>query len=282
MVHDEQETRISAGAVFLPAPTAWPLILALGFALVFAGLVTSYSISVLGAGLAIAGIVGWARQVLPVEQHEQVIVVPHKLDLEIEHRRVARIQVDESHRALLPLQTYTVSSGILGGFAGGTAMILLAEIYGVVAHHSMWYAVNLLGGAGVANWPNPTDAELDSFRFSALVIAIIIHTCTSFLVGLLYGALLPILPRHPVILGGLIGPALWTGLLHSTLGLINPFFDSHVNWWWFAVSQIGFGVVAGITVVKFGHVKRMRGAPLPVRLGLEMSEHHPQKGSEGE
>jgi hypothetical protein len=237
---------------------------------------------VLGAGLAIAGIVGWARQVLPVEQHEQVIVVPHKLDLEIEHRRVARIQVDESHRALLPLQTYTVSSGILGGFAGGTAMILLAELYGVVAYHSLWYTVNLLGGAGVANWPNPTDAELNSFRFSALVIAIIIHTCTSFLVGLLYGALLPILPRHPVILGGLIGPALWTGLLHSTLGLINPFFDSHVNWWWFAVSQIGFGVVAGVTVVKFGHVKRMRGAPLPVRLGLEMSEHHPQKGSEGE
>jgi len=282
MVHDEQEAHISTGSVFLPAPTAWPLVLALGIALVFAGLVTSYNISVLGAGLAIAGIVGWARQVFPVEQHEEVVIVPRKLDLEIERRRVARIHVDESHRALLPLQTYTVSSGILGGFAGGTAMILLAELYGIVAHHSLWYAVNLLGGAGVANWPNPTDAELNSFRFSALVIAIIIHTCTSFLVGLLYGALLPILPRHPVILGGLIGPALWTGLLHSTLGLINPFFDSHVNWWWFAVSQIGFGVVAGVTVVKFGHVKRMRGAPLPVRLGLEMSERPPQKGGEGE
>ena len=155
----------------------------------------------------------------------------------------------------------------------------LAELYGIAIHHSLWYPINLLGGAGVAGWVNPTDAELNSFRLSALVIAILIHTCTSFLVGLLYGALLPILPKHPIVLGGLIAPALWTGLLHSTLALINPFFDSHVNWWWFAVSQVGFGLVAGIVVVKYGHVKRMRGAPLPVRLGLELSEH-PDKGQE--
>jgi hypothetical protein len=35
-------------------------------------------------------------------------------------------------------------------------------------------------------------------------------------------------------------------------------------------------------VVKYGRVKRMRGAPLPVRLGLEMGEQRPQKGSEDE
>jgi hypothetical protein len=271
-----QHHQVPAGIVMLPAPTAWPLVLALGLALGFAGLVTSYNITVLGAVFAVVGIVGWARQVFPIEQHEEVIVVPHKMDLEIDRRRVARIRIDASHRSLFPQQTYTVRSGILGGFAGGTAMIVLAELYGIVVHHSLWYPINLLGGAGVAGWINPSDAELNSFRLSAVIIAIVIHTCTSFLVGLLYGALLPILPRHPVILGGLIGPALWTGLLHSTLGLINPFFDSHVNWWWFAVSQVGFGLVAGLVVVKYGHVKRMRGAPLPVRLGLELSER-PEK-----
>jgi hypothetical protein len=260
----------------LPAPTAWPLVLALGVALGFAGLVTSYNITALGAIFAVVGIFGWARQVFPIERHEEVVVVPHAMDLEIDRRRVARIRIDASHRSLFPQQTYTVWSGILGGLAGGTAMIVLAELYGIVMHHSLWYPINLLGGAGVAGWINPTDAELNSFRLSAVIIAIIIHTCTSFLVGLLYGALLPILPNHPVILGGLIGPALWTGLLHSTLGLINPFFDSHVNWWWFAVSQVGFGLVAGLVVVKYGHVKRMRGAPLPVRLGLELSER-PEK-----
>ena len=277
-----QETQTAIKRVNLPAPTAWPLILAFGLSLGCAGLVTSYSITCIGVVLAVAGIVGWARQVLPDEQHEEFVVIPRKMDLETERRRVARIQVDETHRALLPLQSYTVSSGILGGFAGGTAMIVLAELYGIVAHHSVWYVVNLLGGAGVAGWTNPSAAELNSFRLSALVIAIVIHTSTAFVVGLLYGALLPILPRHPVILGGLIGPALWTGLLHSTLGLINPYFDSHVNWWWFALSQAGFGVVAGVTVVKYGHVKRMRGAPLPVRLGLELSERPPEKRSEDE
>lgn len=279
MADSQHETQVPAGTVLLPAPTAWPLVLALGIALGFAGLVTSYNITALGAVFAIVGIIGWARQVFPVEQHEGFVVVPHTMDLQIDRRRVARIHIDESHRSLFPTQTYTVSSGILGGLAGGTAMIVLAELYGIAIHHSLWYPINLLGGAGVAGWVNPTDAELNSFRLSALVIAILIHTCTSFLVGLLYGALLPILPKHPIVLGGLIAPALWTGLLHSTLALINPFFDSHVNWWWFAVSQVGFGLVAGLVVVKYGHVKRMRGAPLPVRLGLELSEH-PDKGQE--
>jgi hypothetical protein len=280
MNHAAENVEASPNRVALPAPTGWPLTLSFGVALVFAGLVTSFNITVVGIILAIAGIIGWFRQVLPEEKHEELAVVAHKLDLEVAGRRVARIQIDETHRALLPLQSYTVWSGILGGFAGGTAMIALAELYGLIGHHSLWYPINLLGGAGVANWVNATDAELTSFRLSAVAIAVVIHTSTSFLVGLLYGALLPILPRHPVILGGLIAPALWTGLLYSTLGMINPFFASHVNWWWFAASQIGFGIVAGVVVVKYGRVKRMRGAPLPVRLGLEMSEERPEKGSE--
>ena len=280
MSYSGQEASATQDKVILPAPTAWPLVLALGVALVFAGLVTSYNITFIGIALILAGIVGWARQVLPTEQHEAVSVIPHEVELGAEARRVARIHIHPTHRELYPTETYTVWSGILGGFAGGTAMILLAELYGIVAHHSIWYPINLLGGAGVAGWTNPSTAELDSFRLSAIAIAIVIHTSTSFLVGLLYGALLPIMPRHPVILGGLIGPALWTGLLYSTLGMINPFFDSHVNWWWFALSQLGFGLVAGLTVVKYGHVKRMRGAPLPIRLGLELSEVRPQKTGE--
>ena len=37
--------------VVLPAPTAWPFVLALGASLIFAGLLTNVSISVLGAML---------------------------------------------------------------------------------------------------------------------------------------------------------------------------------------------------------------------------------------
>ena len=62
--------------VVLPAPTAWPFVLALGVSLIFAGLLTNASISVLGAILYLAGAVGWFRQVLPHEHHVEVPVVP--------------------------------------------------------------------------------------------------------------------------------------------------------------------------------------------------------------
>ena len=40
----------------MPAPTAWPLALAFGMTLVFAGFVTAESVSILGAVLAVSGI----------------------------------------------------------------------------------------------------------------------------------------------------------------------------------------------------------------------------------
>jgi len=49
-------------------------VLAVGFALLFAGLLTSASVSVLGAVLTVAGCVGWFREVLPRE-HEEVVAV---------------------------------------------------------------------------------------------------------------------------------------------------------------------------------------------------------------
>src|SRR5690349_22973965 len=59
----------------LPAPTAWPIVLALGFTLIFAGLLTSVSVSVLGVVLAVAGCAGWFGEVFPHEHEETVPVV---------------------------------------------------------------------------------------------------------------------------------------------------------------------------------------------------------------
>jgi hypothetical protein len=53
-----------------PARTAWPIVLAFGVALLFAGLVTSFSVSLLGALLAGAGCVGWFREALPHGKHD--------------------------------------------------------------------------------------------------------------------------------------------------------------------------------------------------------------------
>jgi hypothetical protein len=259
-------------AIHMPAPTQWPLVMAVGLTLIFAGLVTNLIISLLGIVMAVVGAVGWFREVLPHEAHELLPVADEEIEIEREGRRVARFEHPVSGRSMTPITTYPISSGIKGGFAGGTVMIVLAEIYGVVRFHSIWYVVNLLGGAGVAGWNNPSEHDLASFHLAAFLIAIMIHTASSFLVGLLYGALLPILPRHPIVLGGLIAPALWTGLLHSILGLLNPFFDDHINWYWFALTQVGYGLVAGWVVAREGRLKALQGAPLSVRLGVERPE----------
>ena len=50
-------------AIHLPAPTAWPIVLAFGCTLAAAGLVTSAGISMLGGVLMLAGCIGWFRQV---------------------------------------------------------------------------------------------------------------------------------------------------------------------------------------------------------------------------
>ena len=57
---------------------------------------------------------------------------------------------------------------------------------------------------------------------SSFAIAVVLHGLVSTLVGLLYGAMLPMFPRRPILLGGLIAPVLWSGLLYSILGLLNP------------------------------------------------------------
>ena len=62
-------------SIEMPAPTAWPIALAFGITLLFAGLVTSEAVSVLGAIISVAGAIGWFRDVLPLEKHEPVRVL---------------------------------------------------------------------------------------------------------------------------------------------------------------------------------------------------------------
>jgi hypothetical protein len=265
----EQGGEKRAEMVHLPAPTAWPFMMALGVMLVGAALVMNPWIGALGAVLTLAGAVGWFREVLPHEAHENIPVREGVITYRPNVERVARIEMSELHRAQLPLETFPISSGIKGGIAGGIAMVIPAEIYSLARYHSIWYVVNLLGGAGVGGWQTPTIEQMTHFRLSAFVTANIIQGATTLLVGLLYGAMLPIWPKRPILLGGLIAPVLWTGLLYGTLGIVNPFLASRIDWLSFAASQVMFGLVAGFTVVKLGHIKRLAQAPLSVRLGLE-------------
>ncbi len=256
--------------VNLPAPAAWPIVLAFGITLLFAGLVTSLSLSVLGGLLTIAGCAGWFTEVLPHEQHVTVRVVEEAPAIFTSRREVARLAIaPELTRAVLPLETYPVSAGIKGGLAGSVAMAALACLYGVIKQGSIWYPINLLAATVYAPSLQLGSSSLNAFHLDTFALAAVIHLLTSTLVGLLYGAMLPMFPRRPILLGGLIAPILWTGLLHSVLGLINPLLDEHIDWRWFIASQFAFGIVAGLVVVRQSRVRTNQFLPFAVRAGVE-------------
>jgi hypothetical protein len=267
-------------SVQLPSPTLWPPLLALGLALAAAGLVTNHIVAAVGGVLALAGCIGWFVQVLPRERHETVPIDAKPVTIAISHRKVARVAAAAQarpHRARLPLEIYPVSAGIKGGLAGAVAMALLAVLYGVASHHSIWYPINLLGAVVYAQTQVST-AEMEAFHGVLLLVATALHLTTSILVGLLYGALLPMLPRRPIVLGGLFAPLVWTGLLYNILDIVDPTLNQRIDWGWFLASQIAFGIVAGLVVVRQMRVPTWQ-FPLAVRAGVETpgvmgEEHH--------
>jgi hypothetical protein len=256
--------------VTLPAPTAWPIVLAFGVTLLFAGFITSLSVLILGSILSVAGCVGWFLDVFPEEKHVQVPIEQEEISIVSSRTEVARLDIaPELHRALLPLETYPVSAGIKGGLAGSVAMALLACLYGIIKQGSIWYPINLLAATGYMQTMKLTPEALMKFHLDSFLIAVVIHLLTSMLVGLLYGAMLPMIPRHPIFLGGIVAPVLWSGLLRSMLDLINPLLSQRVDWWWFIASQFGFGIVAGIVVTRQQRVPVKQFIPFSVRAGIE-------------
>jgi hypothetical protein len=267
-------------SIEMPAPTAWPIALAFGLTLVFAGMVTSEAVSVLGAIVAIAGAVGWFRDVLPSEAHEKVPAVQEEIYVATSRREVVRMPAaPELQRAFLPLEIYPISAGVKGGLAGSVAMAIVAMIFGLLSQHSVWYPINLLAAGFLPASMTDTTAKIAAFNLSVFLIAIPIHLITSLLVGLLYGAMLPMLPRQPILLGGVIAPLLWTGLIHSILGIVNPVLNQRIDWVWFVASQVAFGIVAGIVVSYQERIRTWQRLPLAFRSGMEASGmHHEGRG----
>jgi len=101
-------------------------------------------------------------------------------------------------------------------------------------------------------------------------------------VGLLYGAMLPMFARRPILLGGLIAPVLWSGLLYTILGLLNPVLESHIDWFWFMASQVAFGVVAGLVVVRQPRKLTRENVSFPLRAGIEAPGTMPHREDDEE
>lgn len=269
---DEHGTMI--GAVQLPAPTAWPMVLALGIALMLAGMVTHWAISLLGVLLALRAIWGWFFQVLPHEHHVSVPVHDEIIAITSIRTIHERLPGDIIHRKLLPVETFSVTAGIKGGIAGGFAMLVPAALYGLIRYHSVWYAVNLLAAGGFVSWAGQSNAFLAQFHIEGLLAATAIHALASVLIGLLYGAMLPMFPWKPILTAGFIAPLLWTGILYSALGVISPILDARISWVWFIPSQIAFGLVCGFVVNLQVKVRtpQFQALPFSVRAGLHSDQ----------
>jgi hypothetical protein len=264
----------------VPASTAWPFSLAFGFTLLFAGLLTDASVSVFGAVLTLVGCGGWFREVFPQEHEETVPVVFDDFRATTERRIVERLPVaPDLVRAWLPVETFPISAGVKGGWAGGAAMAVLACAYGLLKAGSIWYPINLLAATVYAQSLKLGPEQLTSFHADSFTIALVLHGLGSALVGLLYGAMLPMFARRPIVLGGLIAPVLWSGLLYSIMELLNPLLASRINWIWFVASQVAFGVVAGIVVVRQERVSTRENLPFAVRAGIEAPGVFPREES---
>jgi len=269
----------------LPAPTSAPLYLALGLALLFAGLVTHALVSVVGAVAAVAGAVGWWREVLPQERHELVALQPEPERARPVEPRPAAVEHLVAgrgrHRVRLPVEVRPLSAGLRGGLAGAVAMAAVACSYGLVVHRSVWLPINLLAGSVLPGVEHAEFSRLLEFDGTALALAALMHLTLSPLVGLVYAALLPMLPGRPLVWGGIVAPLAWTAVAWPALGMLDPALAEHVSWPWFIASQVAFGLATGFVISRVEPIETLQMLPLVQRAGVESPGVSPGKG-EGE
>jgi hypothetical protein len=265
-----QTANPSRHTVHLPAPTAWPIVLALGTTFLFAGIVMTWAVSLLGVVLIVCAAIGWFHNVVPRERNEDVAVITEIVEIKSSRTQVERLPVADSHRKILPVERYTLGAGVRGGIAGGIAMIVPATLYGLIRYHSIWYAPNLMAAIAIPDWAEKSTAFLASFHLQGLLVATGVHALASVLVGLLYGAILPMFPRRPILTAGFLAPIFWTGLLYGTLEAVSPGMNQRIDWLWFVISQIAFGLVAGFVVNLHVRVRthQFQSLPFAMRAGI--------------
>jgi hypothetical protein len=253
----------------LPAPTAWPMVLAGGITLIGAGYLMHPMLAVAGVFAVLLSCVGWFREVLPVER-EEVVPVFEQPPVAQSPRGVQALQVGtNAHRMRLPLEVYPYSVGLKAGLAGGAAMAVVGCLFGMLVHGSIWYPINLLAAAGSATLTRADSAELARFSPGGLILASVTHLSLSILVGILYAALLPIFSRRPHLTAWVFTPLLMSGITWALLRAVNPLLNQRIEWIWFIAAQVAFGVLAGWVVSRTEPIATAQRLPLASRAGLE-------------
>jgi hypothetical protein len=282
----EEHSNQPPNTVEMPGPTFWPMVLAFGITLLAAGLVTNLAVSVIGIVILLRAAVGWWHQVIPHEEHE-FVPCRHPEEwaapVRTSGRSVATLKVGISHHRMhIPEKVHPYMAGVWGGLAGGVAMAVLACIYGVVAQHSIWYPINLLAAMVIPAAANSSIEGLRAFDALSFIVALIAHGFISILVGVLYTVTLPMFPRRAPLWAGFIVPLLWSALLAATMEFTNPTLNQRVNWLWFVLCQIGFGLVAGFIAAKTQRIDTMQHLPFLERAAIEGQFGERKEGEQGQ
>jgi hypothetical protein len=271
-----------SNSILVPAPTAWPLLTALGITLIVSGLVTHPAVTIVGVAVLLRAAVGWWLESLP-EQKELLaemdglggaLAPVARSSRSVEHLAAGV----KNHRTRIPVEVHPYWTGLYGGLAGAVAMALVAMLFGLLAEGSVWYPVNLLAAGIMPSVAVLPTAELRHFNVAALVAGSLIHGTASLLVGVLYAVVLPMFPHRATWRSALITPVLWSGLIAASLSVVNPALNQRINWGWFVASQIAFGLVTGQVVARSAKIQTMQSWPLIERAGVEAQER--EKGSE--
>ena len=250
----------------IPKPTSGPIVTALGAAFLGASMVTDYWVLAVGIILVIFGMVVWFKDIFPDECLEEI---PAELLAKSGPNYAIAGEGEKVERPLFPAEVHPYRSGVVGGLVGGVAMAIVACMWGIVKHGSVWLPINLLTGAVVPDVGTADLATLEVIHPGWLAIAIGIHLTMSVAVGSLYTTALPMMPRRPIFAGGILVPVIVTGLVWATLRVVNPALEKYISWPWFIASQFAFGIACGWWVSRGEMVSTMTGKTLAQRLRIE-------------
>ena len=253
----------------IPRPTPWPIITAFGVTFMFAAIVTNIFVVVVGAAFALVGVIGWFREVFPHENVEAIPVADCETPLpppEFAPRP------EKTKRNVVPERIHPYRSGVKGAIAGAIAMALVAVGWGLFDAGSLWLPVNLLAGTVLPSIGEATEAQLMAFNGTWFATSVGLHVFLSLAVGMVFVVSLPMMPRRPLLAGGLIAPVIWTGIAWATLRIVNPTLEDYISWPWFLGSQVAFGLACGFVISRATMVPLKVGWSLERRMGVERSE----------
>jgi hypothetical protein len=243
-------------SVEMPTPTVAPLVMSLGIALMAMGVATGSVFLIVGAVLFVLGLGTWIGHLLPGQGHrDEALVAPAGRPQPVIAVAGAVQQIRPGmpgYRLRLPERVHPISAGIKGGIVGGLVMPLPAIAYCLLSGRGIWLPVNLLAGMVLPGVGDRSLDALEKFDPTLLVIGTSIHVSVSLTLGLLYGVLMPMLPkvRKPLAWGAILMPLFWTALSFVALGVFNPSVRARVDWPWFMVSQFIFGMVAAVVFIR--------------------------------